>query len=62
MKMSKMPETLKFGGKVYRRKEYVAMKSEANDLVRSLRNRGISARIVAQRGYGGGWNIYTRKR
>jgi len=51
----------KFGGKAYHYYKYVAMKSEANDIVRQLRNQGKAARIVAQPGYGaGGWNIYVR--
>ncbi len=52
----------KFGGKTYHWREYVAMKSEANNVVRQLRRQGMAARVTAQPGYGtGGWNIYVRK-
>ncbi len=59
-KMQDMPKTMKFGGKVYRWYRYEPMKPEANRMVQSLRNHGKPARIVPQRGYGGGWNIYVR--
>ena len=61
-KMLKSPKIKKFNNKIYRFYTYEPMKSEANKIVRSLRDKGISARIVPQPGLGGGWNIYTRKR
>jgi len=60
-KIMPVKKTRKFGGKTYRHYKYVAMKSEANQIVSNLRHQGKSARVVAQPGYGqGGWNIYVR--
>jgi len=60
MKMLDVKKTRKFGGKVYRWYSYEPMKSLANKRVEQLRASGKAARLVAQPGYGGGWNIYVR--
>ena len=62
-KIQNVKKTRLFGGKRYTWDRYVASKSEANAIVKQLRRQDISARVVAQPGYGqGGWNIYTRTR
>lgn len=63
VKMLKPKKTLKFGGKAYIWHEYEPMKSLASKIAEQLRSKGFNARVVAQPGYyGGGWNIYIRKR
>ncbi len=61
MKILPIKKTRNFNGKTYHWQRYVSMKSQANDIVRQLRNQGKSVRVVAQPGYGqAGWDIYIR--
>ena len=62
MKAIKVKKVRKFSGKSYKYYKYTAMKSEANDIIKSLKERKISARIVSQPGAFGGWNIYVRRK
>ena len=63
MRMLKPKKALKFGGKLYHHYKYEPMKTEAKRIAKALRRTGrVNVRVVAQPGYGGGWNLYTRNK